>query len=214
MDFDERYERAMEGLRENAKYPLIMHGIGGMLSRPEACWLHRISNVLGDGIYAELGTHHGRSAVLLADTMRNKKMDATLITVDIFDDRGLSRRFREGKVVTQISKGKTKADWKHGAVVDRIKKLGLSDYINVVKSLTAPAARDFQGTKLKFLFIDAGHDYDNVKADFEAWSPLILEDGVLAFHDSTTSGVSKVLEEIEGWEEYDRIDSLSVWRRK
>lgn len=206
MSFDDRYTEVMEGVRENAKYPLVMHGVGGMLSRPEACWLHRIPAVIGDGSYAELGTHHGRSAVLLADTMRNKDMRATLITVDVFDDRGLSSRFKAPR--SERFTGR-----KYQNALDTIEKRGLSDYVHVVKSLTVPAAESFMPEELRFLFIDAGHDYANVKADFEAWSPKLCQNAVLAFHDSHQPGVSQVLEEIEGWGEYDRIDSLSVWRR-
>ena len=37
--------------------------------------------------------------------------------------------------------------------------------------------------KLDFLFIDADHTYEGVKKDFEMYSPLVREGGIIAFHD-------------------------------
>lgn len=196
----------MEGIKKRSKYPLIIHGIGGMLSRPEANWLHRIPKVIGDGVYADLGTHHGRSAVLLADTMRNEELSALVITVDIFDDRGLSSRFKDKE---REEGGDNR---KYSGVLRTIENRSLSKYIQVERSLIVPLGNKLDVT-LKFLFIDASHDYDSVKADFLSWSPKLHNDGILAFHDSYAPGVSKFLGEIEEWKEYDRVDSLSVWRR-
>jgi len=36
---------------------------------------------------------------------------------------------------------------------------------------------------LDFLFIDGGHDYQTVKADYENYGPLVRSGGVIAFHD-------------------------------
>ncbi len=40
-----------------------------------------------------------------------------------------------------------------------------------------------KGNKLDFLFIDGDHTYDGVKKDFEMYSPLVKEDGLVGFHD-------------------------------
>lgn len=39
------------------------------------------------------------------------------------------------------------------------------------------------GDQLDFLFIDGGHDYKTVRADFENYSPLVKPGGLVAFHD-------------------------------
>ncbi len=38
-------------------------------------------------------------------------------------------------------------------------------------------------TQLAMVFIDGGHALDVAKADYEAWSPKIIPEGLLAFHD-------------------------------
>jgi predicted O-methyltransferase YrrM len=40
-----------------------------------------------------------------------------------------------------------------------------------------------KGRKIDFLFIDGDHSYEGVKADFEAYLPLMAENGLIAFHD-------------------------------
>jgi cephalosporin hydroxylase len=61
----------------------------------------------------------------------------------------------------------------------------------------------------QFLFIDAGHEYPDVKADWENYSPLVDEGGIVAFHDiqpRQSYGVSQL------WDELKRERrSLEVW---
>ena len=49
-----------------------------------------------------------------------------------------------------------------------------------------------RGSSIDFLMIDGDHSYDGVKRDFELYSPLVAEDGLIAFHDiaphSTAAG--------------------------
>ena len=40
-----------------------------------------------------------------------------------------------------------------------------------------------QGNELDVLFIDGDHAYEGVKTDFELYSPLVREGGIIVFHD-------------------------------
>jgi predicted O-methyltransferase YrrM len=46
--------------------------------------------------------------------------------------------------------------------------------------------------KFDFIFIDAEHDYASVKRDFEIYSPLLNEGGILAFHDISNTMIEIV----------------------
>ena len=194
------YNEIMKGVKATTSYPVSARGTTGLISRPEAEWLYRIPRVLGPGMYAELGTFRGRSACVLGETI-SKLPDSKLVTVDAFDDRFVSRRFR----IPDADIYKT--------VTDLFGSRGLSPYILAIQSDTAEAASQFTDDTFRFLFIDAGHSYEAVKADFEAWNNKVEQDGIIAFHDSYKNEIQDFHSEIAGWKEFDRIDTLSVWRR-
>lgn len=190
------YDEVMKGVKETTKFPEAIAGSKGLLSRPEAEWLNRIPKVLGAGVYAELGTFRGRSACLLAAALPER---SRLITVDTFKQQGVRHKYRSHNVYDEV--------------MDLFKARGF-DWIDVIVSTTLEAAADILDYSLCFLFVDADHSYEGVKADFNAWKNKLCVDGLIAFHDSHQEGVSKALSEISDWEEFDRVDTLSVWRRK
>jgi len=57
--------------------------------------------------------------------------------------------------------------------------------LRVVKLSSLDAVEIFEWAKYKFdlVFIDASHTEEHVKADIEAWYPLVKKDGILCGHD-------------------------------
>jgi len=55
------------------------------------------------------------------------------------------------------------------------------------------------GKEIDFLYIDASHDYNAVKADYELYSPLVRAGGIIGFHDAyhAPDGVGKFLDELK-----------------
>ena len=56
-----------------------------------------------------------------------------------------------------------------------------------------------QGHELDFLFIDGDHTYEGVREDFNMYSPLVRDGGLIAFHDIAQSGGSREVYRL--WEE-------------
>jgi len=48
---------------------------------------------------------------------------------------------------------------------------------------------------LDFVYLDAAHDYDNVKLDIKCWYPKVREGGILGGHDIIDEGVKKAVNE-------------------
>ena len=55
--------------------------------------------------------------------------------------------------------------------------------INPIRKDSITASNFYQNDSLDFVFIDASHDYESVKADINAWYPKIKNGGVIAGHD-------------------------------
>jgi predicted O-methyltransferase YrrM len=98
-----------------------------------------------------------------------------------------------------------------------------------VRKTSLQAAADFQASRelhLQFLFIDAGHAYEDLRTDWENWSGLIVSGGIVGLHDSRSSpkrnldGVGSMIYTQEAILRDDRfecietVDSLTVLRRR
>jgi Methyltransferase domain len=53
-------------------------------------------------------------------------------------------------------------------------------------------------TSAGFIFIDARHDYESVREDFQVWAPKLAPDGAMAFHDSRVCPARPDIEESSG----------------
>jgi hypothetical protein len=58
--------------------------------------------------------------------------------------------------------------------------------IKPIRLSSLDAVNTYQNNSLDFVFIDASHDYENVKADILAWYPKVKPGGILAGHDYNT----------------------------
>jgi len=99
----------------------------------------------------------------------------------------------------------TAVDWfceqSGGSLINFISNMKLvRNKFDLIIDFSINASHEFKDKSLDFVFIDASHDYENVKADILAWIPKIKEGGVIAGHDYVEdySGVMKAVDEIFG----------------
>lgn len=124
----------------------------------------------------EVGVHAGRSAAFLAVELANRVLVPSLDLVDRFDDVPVTTVAHTLEPVTG----------------------------NVVRWLERGTSWDvaglYQDATLDFVFLDAGHDFDSVRRDIEAWAPKVKESGILAGHDFCQEfpGVVRAVEELIG----------------
>lgn len=53
----------------------------------------------------------------------------------------------------------------------------------IIRELSVEASKLFQDNSLDFVYLDAAHDYENIKKDLEAWYPKVKKGGIFAGHD-------------------------------
>lgn len=61
---------------------------------------------------------------------------------------------------------------------------------------SAQAGRDFEG-EVDFIFVDGGHEVDQVMRDIDAWLPHLRAGGVIAFHDYNNANLPGVREAVD-----------------
>ena len=82
--------------------------------------------------------------------------------------------------------------------------------IDVIAGDSAESARHIADGSLAFVFIDAGHSYENVCADIKAWCPKIKPGGIIAGHDADHEPVAKAVQDTLG-----NVATMgTVWMKK
>jgi predicted O-methyltransferase YrrM len=122
--------------------------------------LIRLLSELRPRIVLEIGTGRGGTLLIFA---RVASEDATLITVDLPVGSPRSRLIEAGKRGSQKIHV-LRANSHDQSTLERVKAI-VGD------------------GKVDFLFIDGDHSYEGVRQDYNLYSPLVHENGWIAFHD-------------------------------
>lgn len=64
-----------------------------------------------------------------------------------------------------------------------------------VAAISEQAVREV-GHPVRLVFIDGDHRYESVKNDIAAWSPCVIDGGIIAFHDLNWPGVARAIAEL------------------
>lgn len=136
-----------------------------LVSRSFFPWLLDSLSLNGYGV--EVGVWRGEfSEYLLSESGLAK-----LISVDAWDaSLTLQKKYRQ--VDFEAAMLLTK---------DKLKRFGKRS--EVLRLTSKDAAKQFPDNYFDFVYIDAGHDYDNVKQDLTVWYPKLKPGGLFAGHD-------------------------------
>lgn len=152
--------------------------IDGWLHDAEANRLFDLANSLSNNapVVVELGSWVGKSSVVLGHAIKNKN-SPELYCIDPFNADGEDAssdeyRNRQAKLALELR-----------AVFEaNVRNFGIPSITHTVAKHSFDAVKTWTKS-IDLLFIDASHDYDDVKQDINDWSPFIKPGGVIAFHD-------------------------------
>lgn len=112
----------------------------------------------------EVGSHHGKSTILLALGLPEGRR---LTAIDPFDD----------------------PRWGGGAEAlvafeSNLARAGVRDRVVLERALSADVAAGWDGPGVGLAWIDGAHDLRSVLADLDGWEPLLAPGGSLLVHDA------------------------------
>lgn len=188
--------------------------IEGWLSDEEAKFLESLvkSVALLSGAFLEAGSWYGRSSVAIGTEV--KKLNGTLYCIDLWgrQDKGVDAAISESGIPRPWTK-----PWRdpYAKFSENIADAGLTETVIPIQGLSADVRAGWT-EPLRFIFIDACHEYPYVLSD-TLWRRHLVEGGIIAFHDFNWPGVSKALHETfdedVDYRVFDQVNSLIALKR-
>lgn len=143
------------------------------MSKAEIKWLQE--RAAGRNTIAEIGSWMGVTTAALADATQGK-----VFAVDTWEGSEEHKAFLADKPADYLYSRFLETVGERRIVPLRMTSLEAAEQLN----------RD--GVQLDMIFIDAAHDYENVKADILAWRPLLRAGGLFSGHDFDSGRVGVV----------------------
>lgn len=160
-----------------------------------------ISNLVDNGdTIVEVGSWKGRSISFLSVECINQSKFPKIYAVDTWEGSAEHKDY-------DVVKDKKLFD----LFKNNIKPI--SHLVTPIRKKSTEAAKDFDDSSVKFIFIDAAHDYQSVKEDIAAWYPKVIKGGIIAGHDyySPGTGVRQAVDEFFGSRVISRGVNENCW---
>ncbi len=169
--------------------------------REELAALVKKMQDLSPKVVLEIGTSHGGTLYLLS---RLASSDASIISVDL---RGGTHGGGYSRLRTPIYKSFARGR----------QRIHLINGNSHEDSTLTKVRHILNGRDVDFLFIDGDHTYDGVKADFDMYSGLVRNGGIVAFHDIVEHIVDPSVKVSTFWNEvksnYEHDEIVKDWKQ-
>ena len=157
--------------------------IDGWLTPKEGELLFTLAKQIESGNVVEIGSWKGKSTFYLACGMIQGSGDK-VCCVD-HHTGSKEQRARNDAPINTLND-----------FTVNMRKYNVGHKIQIYIMTSIEASKEIEGC-IELIFIDGSHEYEDVKADFEAWWPRLSPKGIMALHDTISKpGVSKLIEEI------------------
>lgn len=135
-----------------------------------------------NALFVEVGSWQGKAAAFMAVEIINADKNIKLHCVDTWEG---SIEHKQENVIVQKEL--------YNTFLKNIEPV--NHIITPIKLASVDAARTYEDESIDFVFIDAAHDYENVRQDLYAWYPKLKKGGMMCGHDHTWPGVVKAVNE-------------------
>lgn len=180
-----------------------MLSIEGHITPSECLLLFKLASEVSSGCIVEIGSYRGRSTVCLAlGSQENSRLPVYAIEPHEQFMGMLGGEFGPKD---------------RCAFFRNIVRTGVCEIVRLV-NLNSETASKGWNKEVSLLWIDGDHSYDFAKRDFESWKAFVVNDGIIALHDSTERnlGPRRVVDEALASGEFmeiAKVDSTTVLRK-
>ena len=145
--------------------------------------------------FVEIGTWKGRSAAYMGVEIINSGKNIKFDCVDTWE--GSEEHINPNSYAFNLQILEDK-NWLFNEFTKNI--LPIRHIINPIRKPSLEAVHQYGDRSLDFVFIDAAHDYFNVKNDILAWYPKVKKGGFIGGHDYAGNfpGVNQAVDEVFG----------------
>jgi predicted O-methyltransferase YrrM len=152
-----------------------VESVEGWLTKDQGRMLFETARTVSPGQWiVEIGSHFGRSTVLLAAA---KAHGVRLLAVDPFDDPRWG-----GGPDAMINFRAT------------LSSAGMLGEVQAFRGVSADASKAWNGEPIGMLFVDGAHDRESVLVDIDGWALYLTPDASVLLHDAFSSpGVTVAL---------------------
>jgi len=151
--------------------------------------------------FVEVGSWKGKSSAYMAVEIANSEKDIEFYCVDHW--LGNEECYDSSSHAYEPN-----IDKLYDIFIENMKPL--SQYYKPIKMPSVEAAKTFSDKSLDFIFIDASHEYEDVKNDILAWASKLKDGGIFAGHDIGYEPVKRAVDEVVGKDNYS-ITSEQCW---
>jgi hypothetical protein len=141
--------------------------------------------------FVEVGSWKGRSAAYMAVEIINSQKHIKFDCVDTWEGSEEHTNLESWAFNYELLEDK---NWLYQLFLTNTTPV--NHVINPIKTTSLEASKLYPNRSLDFIFIDASHDYENVKTDVETWYPKVKIGGYIGGHDYPSfEGVKKAVDE-------------------
>lgn len=154
----------------------------------------------GRGVIVEIGSWKGKSTIWLA---RGAAAGAAVHVYAIDPHNG--------------GVDQHESIWTLPEFEQNIERAGVGDGVTPIVATSREAAAEFS-QPIELLFIDGAHELESVRHDLDAWTPKVVEGGVIALHDTGRNqppliAAGETLYAARGFRDVRFIDTISYARK-
>lgn len=156
----------------------------------------------GPAHFVEIGSYNGKSSSYMAVEIANSNKSIKFDCVDTCPEHQAGGELEDPDVVNDLMFDVFKQNMEP-----------VKDYYTAKRMPSIEAAATYADNSLDFVFIDADHSYEAVRADIIAWWPKVKSGGIISGHDyhMGAPGVINASNELLG---YVRVTGSCWWHKK